>query len=221
MRAARTDKGVSAVGQVVSLKMRGVDRPGMLADVQRHLPAQIKLFGFVRVTNSFDARWAMQGGVLRVVYVGHGSAFEARLWTHCSRHPAWTAWRAGHLCYADAARLGMPGAGPAAGWPCVLPRLHVSRRCVGAGHCSFLLVTPLLSVHACRKNCDRRRYEYIMPAWVFNREVGRSRIDEELAAGGVDKVIEGADGVAGKTKGRPIGRVHRGSTLARTAAWTA
>eukprot|EP00891_Asterochloris_glomerata_P000708 jgi/Astpho2/708/Aster-08421 len=103
MRAARTDKGVSAVGQVVSLKMRGVDRPGMLADVQRHLPAQIKLFGFVRVTNSFDAR----------------------------------------------------------------------------------------------KNCDRRRYEYIMPAWVFNREVGRSRMDEELAASGVDKVIEGADGVAG------------------------
>ena len=95
MRAARTDKGVSAVGQVVSFKMRGVDKPGMLADVQSHLPAQIKLFGFVRVTNSFDARWGMQAGVFWVMVVGHGSAFEARLWTHRRRHPAGTAWRAG------------------------------------------------------------------------------------------------------------------------------
>ena len=63
----------------------------------------------------------------------------------------------------------------------------------------------MLSRHACRKNCDRRRYEYIMPAWVFNREVGRSRIDEELEASSVDKVIEGADGVSGKTESWPMG----------------
>ena len=69
MRAARTDKGVSAVGQVVSFKMRGADRPGMLADVQSHLPAQIKLFGFSRVTNSFDARWSLQDAVLLGVCV--------------------------------------------------------------------------------------------------------------------------------------------------------
>ena len=69
MRAARTDKGVSAVGQVVSFKMRGADRPGMLADVQSHLPAQIKLFGFMRVTNSFDARSSLQDGVLSGVCV--------------------------------------------------------------------------------------------------------------------------------------------------------
>ena len=75
----------------------------------------------------------------------------------------------------------------------------------------------MLSIHACRKNCDRRRYEYIMPAWVFNREVGRSRIDEELEAGSVDRVAEGADGVAGKTGCRPLGQVHRGSAPARAA----
>ena len=62
-----------------------------------------------------------------------------------------------------------------------------------------------------------------MPAWVFNREVGRSRIDEELeagsvdGAGSVDTVTEGADGIAGETEGRPAGRVHGGSTPACAA----
>ena len=79
----------------------------------------------------------------------------------------------------------------------------------------------MLCVHACRKNCDRRRYEYIMPAWVFNREVGRSRIDEELEAGGVDKVIEGADGVAGKTESRPRARFTGGQRLHVLHVWTA
>ena len=86
MRAARTDKGVSAVGQVVSFKMRGVDKPGMLADVQSHLPAQIKLFGFVRVTNSFDARWGIQGGLIwfRPFGVVKGSKGGLR-----HRYPMW------------------------------------------------------------------------------------------------------------------------------------
>ena len=76
-------------------------------------------------------------------------------------------------------------------------------------------------VHACRKNCDRRRYEYIMPAWVFNREVGRSRLDEELEAGSVDKVIEGADGAAGKTERRPQARFTGGRRLHVLHVWTA
>ena len=116
MRAARTDKGVSAVGQVVSFKMRGVDRPGMLADVQSHLPAQIKLFGFVRVTNSFDARWGLQDGVLWTsclwdMAVRSGLASEVpAAGTPCGLHGVQL-----NLCCADAAHLGMPGAGPAVG----------------------------------------------------------------------------------------------------------
>ncbi|PSC75036.1 tRNA pseudouridine synthase mitochondrial-like [Micractinium conductrix] len=61
MRAARTDKGVSAVGQVVSLKM--VLEPegcpggeGLLQRINDKLPAQIRVFGYSRVTNGFDSR---------------------------------------------------------------------------------------------------------------------------------------------------------------------
>lgn len=55
MRAARTDKGVSAVGQVVSLKM--IIKPdGIVERINQHLPEQIRALGFKRVTNGFDAR---------------------------------------------------------------------------------------------------------------------------------------------------------------------
>jgi len=55
MRAARTDKGVSAVGQVVSLKM--IIKPdGVIERINQHLPQQIRALGFKRVTNGFDAR---------------------------------------------------------------------------------------------------------------------------------------------------------------------
>ena len=54
MRSARTDKGVSAVGQVVSLKMLLV--PGILERVNEHLPSAIRVLGYTRVTGSFDAR---------------------------------------------------------------------------------------------------------------------------------------------------------------------
>jgi tRNA pseudouridine38-40 synthase len=56
MRAARTDKGVSAVGQVVSLKMQ-IDPPeNMLEKINQQLPHQISLLGIHRVTGGFDAR---------------------------------------------------------------------------------------------------------------------------------------------------------------------
>ncbi|GAB4822384.1 hypothetical protein N2152v2_009430 [Parachlorella kessleri] len=54
MRAARTDKGVSAVGQVVSLKV--VPSEGLVERINQHLPPQIRVFGFARATNGFDAR---------------------------------------------------------------------------------------------------------------------------------------------------------------------
>ncbi|XP_037092694.1 tRNA pseudouridine synthase A-like [Pollicipes pollicipes] len=53
-RAARTDKGVSAAKQSVSLKMVAED--GILEAVNAHLPAQIRVFDMKRVTKRFDAK---------------------------------------------------------------------------------------------------------------------------------------------------------------------
>lgn len=55
MRAARTDKGVSAVGQVVS-GLFYVDPSGFVERVNAHLPQQIRLLGFKRVTPTFSAK---------------------------------------------------------------------------------------------------------------------------------------------------------------------
>ncbi|KAK9071808.1 hypothetical protein SSX86_008237 [Deinandra increscens subsp. villosa] len=54
-RSARTDKGVSAVGQVVSGKFY-VDPPGFLQRLNDNLPPQFRVFGFKRVTASFSAK---------------------------------------------------------------------------------------------------------------------------------------------------------------------
>ncbi|KAL9681543.1 hypothetical protein QQ045_013328 [Rhodiola kirilowii] len=54
-RSARTDKGVSAVGQVVSGKFY-VDPPGLVARLNSILPQQFRVFGYKRVTPSFSAK---------------------------------------------------------------------------------------------------------------------------------------------------------------------
>ncbi|CAL9782157.1 unnamed protein product [Musa acuminata subsp. burmannicoides] len=54
-RSARTDKGVSAAAQVVSGRFY-VDPPGLVARLNAHLSDQIRVFGFKRVTNSFNAK---------------------------------------------------------------------------------------------------------------------------------------------------------------------
>ncbi|KAK9165018.1 hypothetical protein Scep_000209 [Stephania cephalantha] len=54
-RSARTDKGVSAVGQVVSGRFY-VDPPGLVDRLNSILPNQIRVFGYKRVTNSFNAK---------------------------------------------------------------------------------------------------------------------------------------------------------------------
>jgi len=58
-RAARTDKGVSAARQVVSLKM--VVEESFLEDVNKELPSDIKVFGHERVTKKFDAKCSCSG----------------------------------------------------------------------------------------------------------------------------------------------------------------
>ncbi|XWS75205.1 hypothetical protein CRYUN_Cryun01aG0065500 [Craigia yunnanensis] len=54
-RSARTDKGVSAVGQVVSGRFY-IDPPGLVERLNRILPAQIRIFGYKRATASFNAK---------------------------------------------------------------------------------------------------------------------------------------------------------------------
>jgi tRNA pseudouridine38-40 synthase len=54
-RAARTDKGVSAVGQVVALRMLA-PQDDMGEAINERLPPGIRVFGVARVTAGFDAR---------------------------------------------------------------------------------------------------------------------------------------------------------------------
>ncbi|CAI9763856.1 unnamed protein product [Fraxinus pennsylvanica] len=54
-RSARTDKGVSAVGQVVSGRFY-VDPPGFIERLNSNLSPQIRVFGFKRVTGAFNAK---------------------------------------------------------------------------------------------------------------------------------------------------------------------
>ncbi|XP_050222172.1 uncharacterized protein LOC126672263 [Mercurialis annua] len=54
-RSSRTDKGVSAVGQVVSGRFY-IDPPGLVDRLNSILPSQFRIFGFKRVTGSFSAK---------------------------------------------------------------------------------------------------------------------------------------------------------------------
>lgn len=53
-RCARTDKGVSAAGQVVSLKLRLID--DTIHKINEHLPPQIRVLGLKRVTQGFNSK---------------------------------------------------------------------------------------------------------------------------------------------------------------------
>ncbi|RMC05872.1 hypothetical protein DUI87_17415 [Hirundo rustica rustica] len=53
-RCARTDKGVSAAGQIVSLKVRLID--DILEKINNHLPSHIRILGLKRVTGGFNSK---------------------------------------------------------------------------------------------------------------------------------------------------------------------
>ncbi|CAF91572.1 unnamed protein product, partial [Tetraodon nigroviridis] len=53
-RCARTDKGVSAAGQVVSLKLWLID--DLAEKINQHLPPQIRVLGVKRVTQGFNSK---------------------------------------------------------------------------------------------------------------------------------------------------------------------
>lgn len=48
-RAARTDKGVHALGQVCSMKIQHADEPDIVEKINSHLPEQIRLWGALGV----------------------------------------------------------------------------------------------------------------------------------------------------------------------------
>lgn len=54
-RAARTDKGVHAAGNVISLKMI-IEDPDIIEKINAELPAQIKVWGLERTNKTFDCR---------------------------------------------------------------------------------------------------------------------------------------------------------------------
>lgn len=62
VRCARTDKGVHAAGNVLSLKLI-VEDPDVVSKINEHLPPQIRVWGITKTTGSFscyqtcDSRW--------------------------------------------------------------------------------------------------------------------------------------------------------------------
>ena len=83
MRAARTDKGVSAVGNVVSFKMICTSRENpeedMVQRINARLPRSLTVYGFVRTTGSFDARKLCDKRLYEYVlpvYAFHPGIFE-------------------------------------------------------------------------------------------------------------------------------------------------
>ncbi|KAJ1335342.1 tRNA pseudouridine38-40 synthase [Microdochium nivale] len=62
VRCARTDKGVHAAGNMVSLKLI-IEDPDIVAKINEHLPPQIRIWGITRTNNAFssyqscDSRW--------------------------------------------------------------------------------------------------------------------------------------------------------------------
>ncbi|XP_041370240.1 tRNA pseudouridine synthase A-like [Gigantopelta aegis] len=54
-RASRTDKGVSAAGNVISLKML-LNKDNVPEEINKHLPPQIRVFAYTRGTRGFDGQ---------------------------------------------------------------------------------------------------------------------------------------------------------------------
>ena len=72
MRAARTDKGVHAAGQIVSMKIQ--EQPDLIAKLNAQLPPQIRVWDMVRTVGSFHAKNRC-----------HSRKYEYLLPTYCLR----------------------------------------------------------------------------------------------------------------------------------------
>ena len=79
MRAARTDKGVSAVGQSISLRMmleHPTDKRDVITRINEKLPEGFEFFGYTRVTGGFNAKTMCDRR--RYEYVIPTKAFDPR-----------------------------------------------------------------------------------------------------------------------------------------------
>jgi tRNA pseudouridine38-40 synthase len=71
-RAARTDKGVHAAGNLISLKiMMGDDVDAIVDRVNAHLPPQIRLWGIQRTNNSFNSHVHCDSRVYEYIIPSH------------------------------------------------------------------------------------------------------------------------------------------------------
>ena len=75
-RTARTDKGVHAARQLVSLKMTA-DDPDIVAKLNTRLPPAIRAFWFTRVTKLFNCKLQCSGR--RYEYLAPSYAFAAKV----------------------------------------------------------------------------------------------------------------------------------------------
>jgi tRNA pseudouridine38/39 synthase len=57
-RCGRTDKGVSALNNVLSIILRKLPDGDYLTRINRELPPDIRMLGWTEVDNSFDARFS-------------------------------------------------------------------------------------------------------------------------------------------------------------------
>lgn len=55
LRAARTDKGVHAAGNVISLKLI-IEDPDIVKKINEHLPETVRVWGYIRTNKSFECR---------------------------------------------------------------------------------------------------------------------------------------------------------------------
>ena len=64
-RSARTDKGVHAAGQVISLRMNMAEEeaPAFITALNAHLPDQFEVFDCIKVTRSFNAKNQCDGRI--------------------------------------------------------------------------------------------------------------------------------------------------------------
>lgn len=93
MRAARTDKGVHAAGNVVSLKLI-IEDPDVVEKINSHLPDQIRVWGISRTNKSFECRKMCSSRVYEYLIPSYSflppkpsSAFAQRIAAANAEHP--------------------------------------------------------------------------------------------------------------------------------------
>ncbi|KAM5532801.1 hypothetical protein V8D89_013520 [Ganoderma adspersum] len=97
-RAARTDAGVHAAGNVVSMKLINIipGVPDLVGRINEELPPEIRLWSILRVQNSFNARTTCDSRKYTYFFPSYlmippkpGSGLSKAQGTECPAHPFW------------------------------------------------------------------------------------------------------------------------------------